>query len=81
MVNGMPNCKAKVATLSYCQKHQLSIVVISTCGLFLIGLLIAMYYMDSKYYKKKKNLLSSINYSIIKYSELISSCSNKILVT
>lgn len=48
MVNGMPHCKSKVASFSCCQKHQLSVVVITTCGLFLIGLLMAIYYIDSK---------------------------------
>ncbi|XP_075232637.1 uncharacterized protein LOC142330994 [Lycorma delicatula] len=48
MVNGMPHCKAKVASVSCCQKHQLSVVVITMCGLFLIGLLIAIYYIDRR---------------------------------
>lgn len=51
MVNGIPHRKGKPTTVNCCQtcqKHQLTVVVVSMCGLFLIGLIAAIYYIDSK---------------------------------
>ncbi|RZF47727.1 hypothetical protein LSTR_LSTR005991 [Laodelphax striatellus] len=48
VVNGMPHCRRKLPSTSVCRKHQLTTIVVTTCGLFMVALLIAIYLIDRK---------------------------------
>lgn len=55
MVGGYGPARSKQVKRSICAKHSVSVLVITTCSLFLLGLTAAVYYIDSKY------LISNLN--------------------